>query len=200
MLCLFSKNVIINAITRKGLEIMSEKNRDKNKENVNENVETTVKADAAEMQQTEEAAKVGEIEEIQEFVVASAKTRSERKQAERASISAVMAWSKEKKMAAILAAFALLALVYILLGIRLCHVPPVAVCVVLLVQTAIGVLLDQNPVWLHACVVAADIVVGICVGRTGLMVMAAVIYVAAILVLELLQRMGILGRATDSVL
>lgn len=155
---------------------MSEKNLEKNKQNTDE---------------------TAEIEEIREFVVASEKTRSERKQAERASISTVMTWSREKKAAGILALFALLALGYILLGIRLCHAAPVAVCVVLLVQVSIGVLLDQNPVWLHACVVAADIVVGICVGCTGLMVMAAVIYVVAILVLELLQRMGVLGRAAD---
>lgn len=171
---------------------MSGKNR-KNNQNMTE-VKTQPAETAAESV-TEAAAP--EIEEIQEFVVASAKTRSERKKAEQASVSAIAAWSREKKTAAVLAAFAVLALVYILLGIRVCAMTPVVVCVVLVIQVAIGVLLDQNPVWLHACVVAADLVVGFCVGCVGLMCMSAVMYIAAILVLELLQRMGVLGRAMD---
>ena len=71
------------------------------------------------------------------------------------------------------------------------------VCVTLVIQVAIGVLLDQNPVWLHACVVVADVVVGFCVSQVLLMVLAAVIYVAAIVVLELLQRMGMVARAQN---
>ena len=136
-----------------------------------------------------------EIEEIQEFVVSSAKERSERKKAEQASISAIAAWSIRKKSIAVLALFVSVALAYILVGILACEVNPVVVCVVLLIQVAIGVLLDQNPVWLHACVVAVDIVAGICVGQTLLMAVAALVYVAAIVALEMLQRMGMLDRA-----
>ena len=138
---------------------------------------------------------VTEIEEIQEFVVSSAKTRSERKKAEQASVSAIAAWSNGKKSVAVLVLFAAVALVYILVGLLACRIDPVGVCVVLLIQVAIGVLLDQNPVWLHACVAAADVVVGIFVGQTLLMVFAVLVYVAAIVALEALQRMGMLGRA-----
>lgn len=136
-----------------------------------------------------------EIEEIQEFVVSSAKTRSERKKAEQASISAIAAWSKEKKSVAVLALFAVIALAYVLVGILACELNPVVVCVILLIQVAIGVLLDQNPVWLHACVAAASVIAGICVGQTLFMVAAVVVYIAAIVSLEMLQRMGMLGRA-----
>lgn len=136
-----------------------------------------------------------EIEEIEEFVVSSAKTRSERKKAEKASISAIAAWSTRKKSVAVLVLFAAVALAYILVGIMACEIDPVVVCVVLLIQVAIGVLLDQNPVWLHGCVAAADVVVGICVGQVLLMVAAVFVYVAAIVALEMLQRMGMLGRA-----
>ena len=136
-----------------------------------------------------------EIEEIKEFVVSSEKTRSERKKAEQASISAIAAWSVKKKSVAVLVLFATVALAYILIGILACRTNPVVVCIVLLIQVAIGVLLDQNPVWLHACEVAASVVAGICVGQTLLMVAAAVVYVAAIAALEALQRMGMLGRA-----
>lgn len=136
-----------------------------------------------------------EIEEIQEFVVSSAKTRSERKKAEQASISSIATWSREKKSVAVLALFVAVALAYVLVGILACKVSPVVVCVILLIQVAIGVLLDQNPVWLHACVVAASVIAGICVGQTLLMVAAVIVYIAAIVALEMLQRMGMLGRA-----
>ncbi len=138
-----------------------------------------------------------EIEEIQEFVVSSPKQRSERKKAEQASITAIAAWDSKRKSIALLALFAVLALGYVLLGVFVCKVVPVVVCVTLLVQVAVGVLLDQNPVWLHACVAAADVIVGICISQVLLMVLAAVIYVAAIVVLEILQRMGMVARTQN---
>lgn len=138
-----------------------------------------------------------EIEEIQEFVVSSPKQRSERKKAEQASITVIAAWDSKRKSIALLALFAVLALGYVLLGVFVCKVVPVVVCVTLLVQVAVGVLLDQNPVWLHACVAAADVIVGICISQVLLMVLAAVIYVAAIVVLEILQRMGMVARTQN---
>lgn len=142
-----------------------------------------------------EDADIPEIEEIQEFVVASDAVRSERKKAERASVSAVTTWSPGQKSAAVLVAFVVLALVYVWIGIKICTLNPVVVCVILLIQVAIGVLLDQNPVWLHACIVAADIVAGMFVGQTWLMVAAAVVYVAAIVSLEALQRIGMIRKS-----
>ena len=140
-----------------------------------------------------------EIEEIQEFVVSSPKQRSERKKAEQASITAIAAWDSKRKSIALLALFAVLALGYVLLGVFVCKVVPVVVCVTLLVQVAVGVLLDQNPVWLHACVAAADVIVGICISQVLLMVLAAVIYVAAIVVLEILQRMGMVAQTQKTI-
>ena len=140
-----------------------------------------------------------EIEEIQEFVVSSPKQRSERKKAEQASITAIAAWNSKRKSIALLALFAVLALGYVLLGVFVCKVVPVVVCVTLLVQVAVGVLLDQNPVWLHACVAAADVIIGICISQVLLMVLAAVIYVAAIVVLEILQRMGMVARTQKTI-
>lgn len=136
-----------------------------------------------------------EIQEIQEFVVSSEQARSERKKAEQESISAIAAWSSGKKRVALLALFAAAALIYILVGILACEVNAVVVCFVLVVQVAIGVLLDQNPIWLHGCVAAADVIVGLCVGQTLLMIFAMLVYVAAIGTLEALQRMGMPVKA-----
>ena len=167
---------------------MSEK---KHQENINDQAaEETAKADLK-----EEKAETPEIEEIKEFVVSSEKTRSERKKAEQASISAIAAWTTRQKSIAVLALFSAVALIYILIGIVACDINPVVVCVILLIQVAIGVLLDQNPIWLHACVSVASVIAGICVGQVLLMVSAVVVYVASIAALEVLQRMGMLGRA-----
>lgn len=154
--------------------------------------EKSVEVDSKDSKEKKTAS--AEIEEIQEFVVSSEKTRSERKKAEQASIHAIATWSAKKKSAAVIILFAAIALAYILIGILACDLAPVVVCVILLIQVAIGVLLDQNPIWLHACVAAADVVVGICVGQILLMIAAVVVYVVAIAALEMLQRMGMLGR------
>ena len=146
-------------------------------------------------EKSEAKAGAAEIEEIKEFVVSSEKERSERKKAEQASVSAIAAWSSRKKSIAVLILFVAVAIADVLIGILACKVSPVVVCVILLIQVAIGVLLDHNPVWLHACVVAASVIAGICVGQTLLMVAAVVVYIAAIVALEMLQRMGMLGRA-----
>ena len=141
-------------------------------------------------EKSEAKAGAAEIEEIKEFVVSSEKERSERKKAEQASVSAIAAWSSRKKSIAVLILFVAVAIADVLIGILACKVNPVVVCVVLLIQVAIGVLLDQNPIWLHACVVAADVIAGICVSQILLMAVAAVVYIAAIATLEVLQRMG----------
>ena len=141
-------------------------------------------------EKSEVKAGAAEIEEIKEFVVSSEKERSERKKAEQASVSAIAAWSSRKKSIAVLILFVAVAIADVLIGILACKVNPVVVCVVLLIQVAIGVLLDQNPIWLHSCVVAADVIAGICVSQILLMAVAAVVYIAAIATLEVLQRMG----------
>ena len=165
--------------------IMSEAKNNINKQAAGKEKPTVAKEDKSSV----------EIEEIKEFVVSSEKTRSERKKAEQASISSIAAWSTKKKSVAVLLLFVAVALAYILVGMMACALNPVVVCVILLIQVAIGVLLDQNPVWLHACVAVADVIVGICVSQTLLMVAAVFVYVAAIVALEALQRMGMLGRA-----
>ena len=157
--------------------------------------ETAAPEETVEADPDEEETTATEIEEIKEFVVSSAKTRSERKKAEQASISAFAAWSHQQKSIALLVLFAVVALAYVLIGIFACKINPVVVCVILLIQVAIGILLDQNPVWLHACVVAASLVAGICVGQILLMAAAVIVYIAAIATLEMLQRMGMIGRA-----
>jgi hypothetical protein len=133
---------------------------------------------------------LSEVQNIQEFVVSSEKTRSERKRAERASLSAITTWSNQKKALGMLGLFIVLALIYILVGYA-CKLNLVVICLILMIQTAIGVLLDQNPIWLHSCVVVADVIVGICVNQTLFMFFAALVYVGAIVTLEVMQRLGV---------
>jgi hypothetical protein len=131
-----------------------------------------------------------EVQDIQEFVISSDRSRSERRRAERASVSAITTWSNQKKACGVLGLFVVLAVVCVLVGILGCSINPVVVCLVVLIQAAMAALLDQNPLWLHGCVAVADIIVGVCVGQTLFLIFAACAYVGAILVMEMLRRLG----------
>lgn len=128
--------------------------------------------------------KQDDIEEIKEFTVSSDKTRSERKKNEMASVFAIASWSDEKKKLGAVILFVILVAAYLTVGILVCKLNPVVVCVIALIQVAMGVLLDQNPVWLHVCVLLADIIVGLFVGQVLLMCMALICYAAAVCVLN----------------
>lgn len=132
-----------------------------------------------------------EIQEIQEFVVSSEQTRSERKKAEQASVNALAGLSGAQKvlMAAIL--FAAIAAAYLMVGISVCGLDAAVVFALLVIQVVIGVLLDHNPVWLHICVAAADLIVGFCVDQALLMAALMVVYLASVVALEVWQRSGI---------
>lgn len=132
--------------------------------------------------------KEDDIEEIKEFAVSSDKTRSERKKNEMASVLAIASWSDEKKKIGAIALFVILVAVYIAMGILVCKLNPVVVCVIALIQVSMGVLLDHNPVWLHVCVLLADVMVGIIVGQALLMCMALICYAATVGTLEVFQQ------------
>lgn len=133
--------------------------------------------------------------EIKEFVVSSDKARSERKRAEMASVNAFAIWSPKKKGIAVLILFIIAALIYALVGILNCQINPAIVCMVLIIQVGIGVLLDQNPVWLHGLVAIADVIVGVFIGQVVFMVFAMLIYVTAIATLEVLQRLHLTNNS-----
>ena len=190
-----NKNNRNNNKTGQADQMKQEEQISRNDQEDQEEKEAVAAEETVEADPNAEETTAAEIEEIKEFVVSSEKTRSERKKAEQASISAIAAWTTRQKSIAVLALFSAVALIYILIGIVACDINPVVVCVILLIQVAIGVLLDQNPIWLHACVSAASVIAGICVGQVLLMVSAVVVYVASIAALEVLQRMGMLGRA-----
>ncbi|MDD6039145.1 MAG: hypothetical protein PUD20_10195 [bacterium] len=128
-----------------------------------------------------------DIEEIKEFTVSSDKTRSERKKNEMASVLAIASWSDEKKKIGAVTLFVILVAAYLAIGILVCKLNPVVVCVIALIQVMMGVLLNQNPVWLHVCVLLADVIVGLFVGQVLLMCMALICYAAAVGTLEVFQ-------------
>ena len=149
-----------------------------------------IEANNQEVKQKTDAAEP-EIQEIQEFVVSSEKTRSERKKAEQASINALAGLSRSQKCVAAVIFFVAAAAAYILVGMMACEIDVTVVCVLLVIQVAISVLLNHNPVWLHICVSAADLIAGFCLNQVLLMAASMVVYVVAVLALEILQRAGI---------
>ena len=90
---------------------------------------------------------------------------------------------KENQKMLMLFGVILVALAVILIGILVLDLPVVPVCVVVLIEACLAVCLNEVPIWLHAIVIAAQIAVGVFCGNLIFLVLAAVLYLVAILVL-----------------
>ncbi len=129
-----------------------------------------------------------DIQEIKEFQVKSDESRVERKKAEMGKLGTVAEWSAPKKALLTAGVFSVLAIAYLVVAIWLLDIHPVVAAVILLIQAGIGVLLDQNPIWVHALVLIAELAVGIWLGLVLFMVITMLIYAAGIGSLEVWQR------------
>lgn len=139
--------------------------------------------------ETEEKIEDLQIGDVQEFKVTSEEKRKERRKMETKQVPVIGTMNLLQKRIAVMCLFAVVALLVILAGVLGCHVSVLPVCVLLVIQVLICVLLDQNPVWLHGCVILAELIVGIATEKTVLMLLLIVIYIAATLALEGLQRL-----------
>lgn len=129
-----------------------------------------------------------DIQEIKEFQVKSDKSRGERKKAEMGKLGTVAEWSASKKALLTAGVFSALAIAYLVVAIWLLEIHPVVAALILIIQAGIGVLLDQNPIWVHALVLIAELAVGIWLGLVLFMVITMLIYAAGIGSLEVWQR------------
>lgn len=93
---------------------------------------------------------------------------------------------KANRDALTLAAFVLVALAVILIGFAGLKAPLVPVCAVVILEAAIAVFMHNAELWIHGACVLVELIVGILVGRTGMMILCVVIYVAATAVLRFL--------------
>lgn len=80
--------------------------------------------------------------------------------------------------------FGILALLMIVLSICVLKEPVVAVCVLIIIETAIAVMLHHAELWIHGVFVLAEIIAGILMGRAVLVIFCAVVYIAATIALK----------------
>ena len=72
------------------------------------------------------------------------------------------------------------ALAVILISIMALDIAAIPVCAIVLLEAGIAACLHDVPIWLHALVVIAQVIVGVLSGMLVFMLLCAVIYVAAI--------------------
>jgi len=84
-------------------------------------------------------------------------------------------------------AFALITVAMIILGIKVCNMPVVVVCLVVIIEAALAMCLQNIPIWVHGLVLIAELIVGILCELTAFVIFAAIVYVAAIVALHFIE-------------
>jgi hypothetical protein len=90
----------------------------------------------------------------------------------------------------ILVVFAIFVLALILVGALGLKEPVVPVCLALILEVGIAVMLHNAQVWLHGAAVVVQLVAGVLIARTWMMVLCIVLYVLTIAALQLLEKNG----------
>ena len=94
----------------------------------------------------------------------------------------------DKKMVMTIAAFAVIVAAMVLIGVCVLHVPVVAMCMLVILETALAVFLHHAELWLHGVVILAAVIAGILCSKILLVVLCAVVYVAATACLQVSDR------------
>lgn len=94
----------------------------------------------------------------------------------------------DKKMVMTIAAFAVIVAAMVLIGVCVLHVPVVAMCMLVTLETALAVFLHHAELWLHGVVILAEVIAGILCSKILLVVLCAVVYVAATACLQVSDR------------
>ena len=68
------------------------------------------------------------------------------------------------------------------------HVPVVAMCMLVILETVLAVFLHHAELWLHGVVILAEVIAGILCSKILLVVLCAVVYVAATACLQVSDR------------
>lgn len=91
-----------------------------------------------------------------------------------------------KKIGIILALFVLTALAVILVSTLVLHIPVVGVCLLVVIETILAVVLHQVELWIHGILVIAEVIAGVALGKTLLIFLCLIVYVAATFVLQMM--------------
>ena len=80
------------------------------------------------------------------------------------------------------------AIVIILFGILAWDVPVLLASILILLEAALAVCMQNVPIWLHGAIVIAEVVTGAIVGRTLFLLLCGVFYMISILALNVWNR------------
>lgn len=76
------------------------------------------------------------------------------------------------------------AMTIILIGILAWNVPVLLACILILLEAALAVCMQNVPIWLHAVIVIAEVIAGAIVGRALFLLLCGVFYMLCILALN----------------
>lgn len=93
-----------------------------------------------------------------------------------------------KIIAVSIAAFCIAAIVVLLVAVFVLQEFVVSVCVLMVLETAMAALLHKMEVWKHGVLLAAQFVVAAVLQRVALGALCVVVYVAAIVALQVMSR------------
>ncbi len=151
-------------------------------------------------EETDDGLEVTETTIITEEAEKLKKERIKKRETERGDVfSFINGLSDNNKKICVLAGYAVLALLAIMIGIFASKMPVVAVCVIVIFQVAFVILLDENPIWLHLVVFALDIIAGLFTHHALFMLFAALVYIGGVAVLEVLQRISYKNKGNKQV-
>jgi hypothetical protein len=84
-----------------------------------------------------------------------------------------------------LAVFVVIVVVMILVSYFALNIPMVPVCTIVILEALLAALLNRIPLWIHGLFAIAEVVGGILLGKVVFMVLMAIVYLAAVLLLAL---------------
>lgn len=126
--------------------------------------------------------------------VTSKEARKRRKKAEQGQYDALKNFNIAQKKYLVIGLFAISIILAFLLSFMVVfekNVQMIAPVIgVIVLEVAIGFLLDHNPIWLHALVAIANLVVGIIFQQVAFMVFMMLVYIVGIVTLEAIQRLN----------
>ena len=94
------------------------------------------------------------------------------------------AFLSENKDQLILFGVTTMALLVILIGIIVWEIPVVGACILIFLEAALAVCMQNVPIWLHGAIMTAQVVTGAVFGRPLFLLLCGVFYMICILALN----------------
>ena len=76
------------------------------------------------------------------------------------------------------------AIIIIMIGILAWNVPVLLACILILLEAALAVCMQNVPIWVHGAIVIAEVVLGALVGRALFLLLCGIFYMLSILALN----------------